>query len=188
MVRGNRFGHSQAWRPMLRGGWIDGGGWVKKARTNKPKKVWRYLEYGAVRRFSFLRPERGCLGRDVQPEKSVFVAGWERHSCAGDRVWRLGVVRPASKTVVAPYSKYVEPGAVRRFSFLRKGAASVAKDVQPRTAVFVAGWWTALVCVGPGWEAGGRASRTLNGGRTVRPIPSPRFDTPGGVTILADLR
>jgi hypothetical protein len=34
MVRGNRFGHSQAWRPMLRGGW------VKKARTNKPKKEW----------------------------------------------------------------------------------------------------------------------------------------------------
>jgi hypothetical protein len=38
MVRGNRFGHSQAGRPMLRGGCIDRGGWVKKARTNKPKK------------------------------------------------------------------------------------------------------------------------------------------------------
>jgi hypothetical protein len=182
-------GHSQAQRPTLRGGCIDGGGWVNKARTNKPKvecgSIWSTAPT-AVFRSSALGV---AVSGGTSNRKSLFssLVGGPR-SCAGYRVWRLGVVRPASKTVVAPYSKYVEPGAVRRFSFLRKGAASVAKDVQPRTAVFVAGWWTALVCVGPGWEAGGRASRTLNGGRTVRPIPSPRFDTPGGVTILADLR
>ena len=36
MVRWTRFEDSQAWRPTPRGGCIDRGGWVKKARTNKP--------------------------------------------------------------------------------------------------------------------------------------------------------
>jgi hypothetical protein len=64
----------------------------------------------------------------------------------------------------------MEYGADRRFSFLRPGCASVAKDVQPRTAVFVVGWRMSFVCGGPGWEVGGRAPRIQNGGRTVLSI------------------
>jgi hypothetical protein len=57
---------------------------TQRADTEVRAPVTIDLEYGAVRRFSFLRPRRGCLGRDVQPEKSVYLAGWWKSFLCGE--------------------------------------------------------------------------------------------------------
>jgi hypothetical protein len=74
------------------------------------------LEYGAVRRFSFLRPGRGCVERDVQPEKSVFVVGWWTSFVCGDGARRLGSFAPHPKRW--PH-RTLNRRADRRCSFLR---------------------------------------------------------------------
>jgi hypothetical protein len=106
MVWWNRFGHSQAGRPTLRGGWIDGGGWVKKARTNKPNVEWGSIWSTAPSAVFRTSAQSVAVSGGAFNRESLFsslVGGCRL--CAGDRVVRLGVVRPASKTVAAPYSK-----------------------------------------------------------------------------------
>jgi hypothetical protein len=118
MVRWNRFGHSQAGRPTLRGGW------VKTARTNKPKKEWGSIWSTAPSAVFRASAQGVAVSGGTSNRKSLFssLVG-ERRSCAGDRVLRLGVVRPASKTVAAPYSKSGRPPPL--FANLEYGASTV---------------------------------------------------------------
>jgi hypothetical protein len=79
-VRGNRFGHSQAGRPTLRGGCIDGGGSVKKARTNKPNVEWGWAGFRVRRRPPFFVPVPGAwLGCGGRPTGKVCFRRWLVH-------------------------------------------------------------------------------------------------------------
>jgi hypothetical protein len=124
MERWTRFEYSQAWRPTPRGGWIDRGGWVKKARTNKPKKecgsIWSTAPSAVVRASA----QGVAVSGGMSHRRRLFssLAGGCR-SCAGDWVRTLGVVRPASKTVAAPYSKSERRPPV--FANLEYGASTV---------------------------------------------------------------
>jgi hypothetical protein len=130
MVRGNRFGHSQAGRPTLRGGCIDRGGWVKKARTNKSNVEWGWAGFRVRRRPPFFVPvPRAWLGCGGRPTGKVCF-----------RRWLVDVVRVRGTGFLGwgsfdPHPKRwphrtLNWRANRRCSFLRPGCAWVVGDDQ----------------------------------------------------------
>ena len=101
------------------------------------------------RRDTEVRRRRGTNLKICPGKTGKLGLGWRVVWSQGTGVFGMGAQR-ADTEVRAPGALDLEYGTVRRFSFRRRGRASVAKDVQPRTAVFVAGWWMSFVCGGPG--------------------------------------
>ena len=121
-VRGTGSGGSKAIRPATK---------TVEAPYSK------FLEYGADRRFSFLWLGRAHAAKDGQPSSPCFsrrlvnVVPVRGTGCGGSKA-----VGPATKTVETPYSKFLEYGADRRFSFLWLRRARVEKDAQPSSPCF----------------------------------------------------
>jgi hypothetical protein len=88
MERWTRFEYSQAWRPTPRGGWIDGGGWVKKARTNKPNKEWGCI--GSPAPSAVVRScAKGVAGLWGTIDRRGFFVLWRRSDGARESVRAL---------------------------------------------------------------------------------------------------
>jgi hypothetical protein len=100
-------------------------------------------EYGAVRRFSSLRPRRSGFTKDLPPKPAFFVVLWRggvrvRGTCfLGSKV-----ATPATKTVAAPYSKFPCRPSTRRtvFSNHRQCVLAINSSCAPVGKKMAAGW------------------------------------------------
>jgi hypothetical protein len=151
--------HGRTWRARagdevhVVGDPTDGFSWrdTQRADTEVRAPAARDLEYGAVRRFSSIRPRRFGFTRNIPPRPAVFVFfGGALFLCGGPLFSVHKSLPPQPKrwphrTLNSRAARRnLEYGAVRRFSSIRQRRSGFTKAVPPKSAFFRLCWRSAV--------------------------------------------